>query len=90
MLGVSERTLLAVVIPAAPSSALVPRLRVRLGEVLRVIGVAENDIALESAAMERVAYGKATNRQVLGSMVDFAKALPLYADDPHFAASLSA
>jgi hypothetical protein len=81
VLGVSERTLLPVVVPAAPISSLVPRLRLRLAHVLGALGIAKEDIAREDAAMENVAYGKTANRQVIGIMVDFAKALEFYVDD---------
>lgn len=81
VLGVSERTLLPVVVPAAPIVTLVPRLRLGLVHVLRALGVANVDIEMEDAAMENVAYGKTANRQVNGIMVDFAKALEFYVDD---------
>jgi hypothetical protein len=81
VLGVSERTLLPLVLPAAPIGTLVPRLRVGAAQLLRALGIAKEDIAREDAAMDDVAYGKTANRQVLGIMVDFAKALEFYVDD---------
>lgn len=78
VLAVSERTFLPVLIPAAPISTLVPRLRDGLGEVLRALDVANAEIEREIGEMEDVAYGKTANRQVTGIMVDFAKALELY------------
>ncbi len=62
-------------------STLVPRLRVGLGEVLRAIGVLSADTEKELVEMESVVYGKTSNRQVLGIMVDFAKLLAFYIDD---------
>jgi hypothetical protein len=81
VLGVSERTLLPVVVPAAPISALVPRLRVGLAQVLGALRIPKEDIAMEDAAMESVAYGKTANRQVTGIMVDFARTLEFHVDD---------
>jgi len=80
VLAVSEKTLLPVVIPAAPHPTLVPRLRVSVAEVLGMLGIASEAIEHELASMADVAYGKTTNRQILGVMVDFAKGLPFYVD----------
>jgi hypothetical protein len=80
VLGVSERTFLPVVVPAAPIATVVPRLRLGVGQVLGAIGIAEADIEKEDAEMEDVAYGKTASRQVTGLMVDFAKALPFHLD----------
>lgn len=81
VLCVSEETLLPVVLPAAPVATLVSRLRVGVAQVLAAFGVADCDITSENAAMEDVAYAKTANRQVVGIMVDFAKALELYVTD---------
>lgn len=81
VLGVSETTFLPVVLPAAPISTVVPRLRLGLGQVLRALGVADVEIEREAAEMASVVYGKTANRQVIGIMVDFAKALEFYVDD---------
>ena len=81
VLCVSERTLLPVLVPAAPISTLAPRFRVALGEVLRALGVSQEDIGNEDAEMANVVYGKTASRQVTGIMVDFAKAVEFYIDD---------
>jgi hypothetical protein len=81
VLCVSDRTLLPVVLPAGPIATLIPRLRVGVAQVLGACGIAKEEIAREDAAMENVAYGKTENRQVIGIMVDFAKALEFYVDD---------
>jgi hypothetical protein len=80
VLAVSERTLLPVVIEAAPASSLVPRLRDGLAEVLRGLGVREEAIREEEAAMETVTFGKTANRQVVGTMVELARMLDVYVD----------
>ena len=81
VLCVSERTLLPVLVPAAPTSTLAPRIRIALGEVLRRLGVSPEESDKEEAEMVDVAYGKTANRQVTGVMVDFSKAVEFYVDD---------
>lgn len=81
VLCVSERTLLPVLVPAAPISTLAPRIRIALGEVLCGLGVSREEIDNEEAEMENGAYGKTANRQVTGIMVDFAKAVEFHIDD---------
>lgn len=81
VLAVSEQTLLPVLVPAAPISTLVLRLRVGLGDVLRALGVSRVEVEKENAEMENVVYGKTANRQVIGIMVDFAKAVEFYIED---------
>lgn len=78
VLAVSERTFLPVLVPAAPVSTLVPRLRDGLGEVLRALDVAKDELEHEIGEMEDVAFAKTANRQVTGMMVDFAKALEFH------------
>ena len=77
VLCVSERTLLPVVVAAAPIDELVPRLRVGVGQVLGAWGISAEEIAKEDAAMAGVAYGKTANRQVVGVMVEFARLVDL-------------
>ncbi len=81
VLAVSEKTLLPVVVPAAPNSALVLRLRVAVAEVLRALVISPNDIEGEDAAMRECVYGKTTSKQVLGIVVDFARMLPFHLDE---------
>jgi hypothetical protein len=56
-------------------------LRGSLADVLRPLGISRNDIEREDAAMAECVYGKTTNRQVLGILVDFAKMLPYHLDE---------
>jgi hypothetical protein len=78
VLAVSERTLLPVVVQAAPIPSLLPRMRVAIRDVLTMLGVTPDAIEREEVAMAEVAYAKATNRQVLGILVDFARVLPFH------------
>jgi hypothetical protein len=80
VIALSDKTFLPVVLPAAPISTLPARLPGGVGQLLRALGVRAVDAEREQAAMAEVVFGKAVNRQVLGVMVDFAKALPFYID----------
>jgi hypothetical protein len=80
VLAVSDKTLLPVLVAAAPGATLVPRLRVALRDVLAALGVPREVIDHQIDAMADATYAKASNRQILGILVDFAKALPFYLD----------
>lgn len=75
VLAVSERTLLPVVIPAAPAATIAARVRVGTIEVLRALDVPEQRLREEDIAMGAIAVGKTMNRSTVGAMVEFAKAL---------------
>lgn len=78
VLAISDRTLLPVVVAAAPGASLVPRLRDALRDVLGALGVPREAIDRQIGAMEDATYARASNRQVLGVLVDLAKPLPFY------------
>lgn len=82
VLAVSERSLLPIIVPASPVSSVVPRLRAGVVEMLRALDVPVEQRCKEDAEMEIVAIGKTANRQVIGVMVEFAKALE-YTWDSH-------
>lgn len=71
----SERTFLPVLLPAAPVSSLVPRVRAGVIEVLRAVGAPEEAVREEEREMSDVTFAKTNNRVVVGVMVEFAKAL---------------
>jgi hypothetical protein len=81
VLFVSERTLLPVVVPAAPVATLIPRFRHGLGELLEAVGIAAAGIEDELKTMGVHAVGKTSNRRVLGSMNDFAWLLDAAPED---------
>lgn len=69
----SERCLLTMLLPARELRAsLVPNLHASLRGLLERLGVPQERIDLELAAMHPVSFARATNRRVLGSMNDFA------------------
>ena len=78
VLAVADRTLLPVVVRAAPRDSLLDRMRAAMAVQLGAIGVAPDAIDAEKAAMREVVHAKSANRQVLGILVDFAKALPYH------------
>lgn len=78
VLAVSEKTLLPVVLPAAPLSTLVPRLVDSIVEMLRAVGVTEEQVEAERVEMKNVTLARTASRSVLGSMNDFTAML-----DPH-------
>jgi hypothetical protein len=72
VLGVSDRSLLPVVVPAKEGRFLVQRLGEALELTLNAIGVPADDVIAERGAMQRWAVGKTANRRVLGSLNDLA------------------
>jgi hypothetical protein len=83
VLAISERTFLPVVVPAAPSATLVPRLRARVRELLGALDVDDTHVERELIHMQDVAFGKTASRQVTGVMIDLAKGLEFYLEgDP--------
>lgn len=81
VLFVSERTLLPVVVAAAPVATLTSRFQVGLGALLLTLGIADAEVAAELREMGSHAVGKTSNRRVLGSMNDFAWLLSAAPED---------
>ena len=71
VLAVNERTLLPVVLPLAPATTVADRLPFALADVLRGIGIAEEIITDELAAMNHAVIAKTENRSVLGIIKEF-------------------
>jgi hypothetical protein len=72
-IATSERCLLAMLLPARElRTSLVPNLYASLRSLLGRLGVPEDQVSRELAAMRPVSFARATNRRVLGSMNDFA------------------
>ncbi len=69
---VNERTLLTVAIPVWESEHLLELFRLRVANLLRMIGLREYIIDREISHFDQVQYGKTASRSVLGSMNDFA------------------
>ena len=81
LLLVSERTLLPVLIPAKDLASFPERLPAAFAEILGSIGIPDGKIQTEMFGMAAWSFAKTANRQVLGSMNDFANMLEAYMDD---------
>lgn len=79
VLAMSERSLLCVLVPAAPGRRLGQRLRDAAGELLLEIGVPLPLVAAELQSMEPMSIGATTSRSVLGCMNDAVVQLDAYA-----------
>jgi len=71
-LFVSEKSLITVAIPVWESNDLVPLFRLRVANLLGLIGVHPKVIANKISHYDQVRYGKTASRRILGSMNDFA------------------
>jgi hypothetical protein len=78
VLAMSERSLLAVVVPAVPMQTLQERLRTQVEELLAAIGVPPESVAREVEAMREVSVGATASRSVLGCMNDAVAQLEAY------------
>ncbi len=81
VVALSERTLLPVIIEAAPGSTLPDRLRAGVGHVLRHLGIDDEAIAGELAAMHDVAIAMTASKSILGSLNDFVHMFGFHLDD---------
>jgi len=66
-----EKTLLTVAIPAWESEELVPLFRMRLANLLGMIGLHPKDIESEINHYDQAQFCKTTSRSALGSLNDF-------------------
>ncbi len=72
ILATSERSLLGLFLSAARAATLPERLRLAVAQLLEDLGVPQQLIAEESAAMAEVRIGYTRDRRVLGTMNDLA------------------
>jgi len=70
-LFVNERTLLPVLVPLAPATTVIARLRPTVELVLGLHGLAGSFIAHELDAMENAVLAKTANRSVVGMLNEF-------------------
>jgi hypothetical protein len=75
---VSERTLLPIVVPAAPASQLGQRLAAGLGHVLAALEISQVQVRAELREMSDFMFGRTQNRRVLGSLNDLMFQLSVY------------
>jgi hypothetical protein len=72
VLAMNERSLLCVLVPAAPGERVGLRLREAVAELLLEIGVPAGAVKTEVQAMEPMAIGATASRAILGCMNDAA------------------
>lgn len=80
LLLVSSTTLLPMVIPARDVRSLPDRLRALVEARLQRLGVHADLISAELRSMVPVVSGATVDRSILGTLNDFAKAMPYYLD----------
>ncbi len=68
---ISERTLLPLVVTARDTKGLPTRIAAAAAEVLRAVGVCEEDVSAETTEMGVAYFAKTADRRVLGSLNDF-------------------
>jgi hypothetical protein len=78
LLGMAANSLLSLVAPARNVKALPTYFPDLVAERLRRLGAKNSAIDAELLAMQPVRVGKTQDRSIVGTMVDFAKALPYY------------
>ena len=86
---VSEKSLLTVAVPVWESDHLVPLFRIRVDNLLGMIGIPQKIINREVAHLDQVQFGKTASRSVLGSMNDFAWNYQIIAEESVSKADLS-
>jgi hypothetical protein len=69
---VNEKSLLTVAIPIWESNNLVPLFRLRVANLLGMIGINSKEIENEISHYDQIQFGKTESRRVLGSMNDIA------------------
>ncbi len=69
---VNEKSLLTVVIPSRESDYLIPLFRIRVANLLWMIGISKKIIAREVGHFDQIQFSKTASRSILGSMNDFA------------------
>jgi hypothetical protein len=86
---VNERTLLTVGIPVGESDRLLELFRLRVANLLGMIGLPQYIIDRETSHFDQVQFGKTASRSVLGSMNDFAWHYQILAEGAKSKADLS-
>jgi hypothetical protein len=76
LLIVSSKSLLALLVPAREVRSLPERLPALVANRLRRLGVRDELVQAELAAMTPVGIAPTTDRSVMGTLVDFAKNIP--------------
>ena len=86
---VNEKTLLSVAIPIWESEHLLSMFRLRVGNLLGMIGIQPKAIENELRGYDQFQFSKTRSRSVLGSMNDFAFHYQIMAEEAKNRADLS-
>ena len=86
---VNERTLLTVAIPVWESDRMLELFRIRVANLLGMIGLPQYVIDRETSHFDQVQFAKTASRSVLGSMNDFAWHYQSLAEEAKSKADLS-
>ena len=86
---VNEKSLLSVAIPIGLSKNLIPVFRIRVANLLGMIGIHSKVIENELSHFDKIQFGKTVSRSVLGSMNDFAWRYQIMAYEAKSKADLS-
>ena len=89
ILFLSEKSLLSVAIPVWETDRLVPLFRIRVANLLWMIGIPQKIIVRETNHFDQVQFSKTASRSVLGSMNDFAWQYQFIAEESVDKAGLS-
>jgi hypothetical protein len=84
VLAISERSLLSVVLPAAPFNSLTLRFPLALAHLLQALAVPESQVLREMTLMSPLAIAVTSSRQLLGCLNQFAFELAIHVEhEPH-------
>lgn len=84
LLGVSEKSLLPVIIPAKEIKDFPARLGGELNKILEFLGIEKQKIDEETSAMQKIRFAATKSKIVLGCQNDSIRLLPYILDDnPH-------
>jgi hypothetical protein len=86
---VNERSLLTVAVPVRDIENLIPLFRVRVENLLLMIGVEQEVIDREISHLEPVQFARTASRSLLGSMNDIAWNYQFISEEAEYVAHLS-
>lgn len=86
---VNEKTLLSVAIPIWESDNLLSLLRLRIANLLGMLGIQSKAIENELSHYDYIQFGKTRSRNILGSMNDFAFHYQIMAEEAKSTVDLS-
>jgi hypothetical protein len=89
ILFISEKSLLSVAIPIWETDHLVPLFRIRVANLLWMIGIPQKIIVREINHFDQVQFSKTASRSVLGSMNEFAWQYQFIAEESQDKSGLS-